>query len=72
MGSKLVTVALGLVGCAMLAGGVMLLNVKKPDVPRSQYRVRLDDAAKNYRNCKGSAERLLQIDNVYLTGQKGG
>lgn len=72
MGSKLMTVLVGLVGCAMLAGGLALLSVKKPNVPRARARVQLNDAAKNYKHCKGSAERLLKVDNVYLTAQQGG
>jgi hypothetical protein len=71
MGSKLVTALMGLVGVSMLAGGLMLLSVKKPDVPKGRARVQLNDAAKNYQQNKGHTERLLKTDNVYLIKQGG-
>ena len=71
MGSKLVTALMGLVGVAMLAGGLALMSVKKPDVPQARTRVHLNDASKNYQQCKGRAERMLRTDNVYLVRQGG-
>lgn len=70
-GSKLVTALLGVCGLAMLVGGLMMLSQRKPNLPRARYRVQLDDAAKNYRQTKGTAERLLKSDNVYIV-QPGG
>jgi hypothetical protein len=72
LGRRLVNVLLGLVGCAMLAGGLALMTVNRPNTQRSRARVHLNDAAKNYRQCKGSAERLLKVDNVYLNSKQGG
>jgi hypothetical protein len=70
-GSKLVTALLGVCGLAMLVGGLVMLSQRKPNLPRAHYRVHLDDAAKNYRQTKGTAERLLKSDNVYIV-QRGG
>jgi hypothetical protein len=56
----------------MLAGGLVLMTVNRPDSHVRRARVRLNDAARNYHQCKGSAERLLKVDNVYLNSQQGG
>ncbi len=71
-GSRFVTALIGLLGCIMVGSGVFLMTSKpRAEVPRSRYRVRLDDASKNYRNCKGAAERMLRTDNLYLSRQGG-